>query len=49
MTVISSNTECCGILPQRIVGYKKKKPNWTSFGGDNKTRTYDLYDVNVAL
>ena len=20
-----------------------------AFGGDNKTRTYDLYDVNVAL
>ena len=33
--------------------YKEKnEPFWfvfCAFGGDNKTRTYDLYDVNVAL
>lgn len=27
----------------------KKQVLLFTYGGDNKTRTYDLYDVNVAL
>ena len=29
--------------------YKKASSFLFTYGGDNKTRTYDLYDVNVAL
>ena len=50
MIVISSSTTVLWHLAIEDYCEIKKKSAWTScFGGDNKTRTYDLYDVNVAL
>ena len=50
------HTKCVAVqLPCSSLTYfiiKKNEPSWfvfSAFGGDNKTRTYDLYDVNVAL
>ena len=50
MIVISSSTIVLWHLAiENYCEIKKEVRLDFLFGGDNKTRTYDLYDVNVAL
>lgn len=50
--VLPQDNSFIDILHKKIQENKKPIRQWCGLvkcGGDNKTRTYDLYDVNVAL